>query len=607
MSVGDKICEAVKSITATKSDYKLPKVSSVKDAVCEVGAWNGVVFYPDRLQYYNNEGFFDMEKEDRENKYLLTIGFANQGNPRVSGDSVIYDFGSHIIAYKMVSKDMIKATITVLKKTDISFRIQTNGTIVFDENSGSLYILQGGNIWVELPGPSDCKDAFGKPIQVKYAFNYDTQTLSFIVSETKSYPIVIDPTIIDNNGQGSRYPLIFGSRIARDRAGNIYVCWDEYTSSTSSVIYLSVFTPSMEVIFDHLQLVSSTGGIVDTQPDALHGSIIIDGFDKLHFIYWQRLVADANRVYRYSKCIDLKNINLSSSWYIANETTNGSEQITDGYRGVGNICVDSSQRIYFVYGLFDGTYYLVRARKHNGPGAGNTWSPSVTIRTLSMSGTELFLWACVDMDSNGYLHVIMADRVPSAEYYVVYCHSVNPYDISAWSSQITILYLSSSVVAHAFGNIRCFGNKIMVTVVLSTGTSPYTNYLMYNYYNGSVWTQGTGTPSGTTVVMADHYPQGCFSNLTVDGQYNCYIGYQKRADHYIYYRKWNYATETWGGETLLLTQSLLTAHSTAVERYLKPTDTKAYVLVWDRDAEPDVLYLYDFPVNPVYNSTIAFM
>jgi hypothetical protein len=154
----------------------------------------------------------------------------------------------------------------------------------------------------------------------------------------------------------------------------------------------------------------------------------------------------------------------------------------------------------------------------------------------------------------------------------------------------------------------------MVTAILSSGgTSPYDNYLLYNYYNGTSWTQGTGTPSGTTVAMVDEYRQGSFSNLTVDGMNNCYIAYQKRADHYIYYRKWTYTTESWGSETLLLTQSTQASCSTGIERYLRPTNTKAYVLVWNADATPNVLSLYDFTVESStpslggYNSTIAFM
>jgi hypothetical protein len=92
---------------------------------------------------------------------------------------------------------------------------------------------------------------------------------------------------------------------------------------------------------------------------------------------------------------------------------------------------------------------------------------------------------------------------------------------------------------------------------------------------------------------------------------NCYIAYQKMDDHNIYYRKWTYTTESWESETLLLAQTTQARCSTGMERYLRPTDTKAYVLVLDTDAEPDVLYLYAIelipPLAKKYNSTIVFM
>jgi hypothetical protein len=606
----EQLYEVVKSFSV--SNYKLPKLSAVKDAKAEVGGWNGAIFYNNKLTYYNNEGYFNYEVND---KYRIEISFPVTTSPVISADSIVCDCGSFVIVYRMADKKTLKSIITVLKPTKLEFRVISNGDIVFDDKTQSLYILQNGSIWAEMPKPSKCVDSKGNPVDVKYAYDYSTQTLSLLVdAKSEQYPIIIDPTIVDNDGQGTSRPTEFGNRIARDSRGNIYVCWDEYTDSTHSIIYMNVYNSSLGLVYDHLKLVASSaygGGIVDTQPDAIYGSIIIDSFDKMHFIYWQGLSYTPDRIYRYSKCVDLANINQSSSWKYANETSNGSEVIADYPYGDGNLCVDSSQRIYFAYGLYDGSNYKINARMHNGPGAGNAWSTPVLIRTLSTSAYGP--WACIDIDSSGYLHVIGMDRDGSSCYYVVYYKSSNPYSISSWTGGTTILYVSCTNAVQGFGNIRCFAtNKIMVTAILSLGSSPYNNYLLYNYYNGTSWTQGTGSPSGTTVDMVDGYRQGCFSNLTVDGMNNCYIAYQKRADHYIYYRKWTYTTESWGSETLLLAQSTQTLCSTGIERYLKPTYTKAYVLVWNVDATPDVLSLYDFTVESTpsldgYNSTIAFM
>jgi hypothetical protein len=609
----EQLYNVVKSISIP--NYKLPRVSSIEDAKAEVGGWNGAIFYGNKLTYYNNNGYFDHEVND---KYRIVISFSETTEPTISADSIVYDFGSFIIVYKMSDRKNLKSVITVLTPTELEFRVISNGEIVFNEETQSLYIIQNGKIWAEIPKPSNCVDANGNPVDVEYAYDYSTQTLSLIVdANSEQYPITIDPTIVDGDGQGLSFPTMFGNRIARDSSGNIYVCWDEYINGSHSIIYMNVYNSSLGLVHDHLKLVASPaygGGIVDTQPDAIFGSILIDSFDKMHFIYWQELFFGLNRLYRYSKCVNLANINQSSSWYIANETSNGSELIADYIYGWGNLCVDSSQRIYFAYGLYDGSdgNFKIKARMHNGPGAGNVWSSPVTIRTLSPDAYEP--WACIDIDSSGYLHVIGIDRGISGEYYVVYYKSSNPYSISSWTGGTTILYVSDAIRGHAFGNIRCFAtNKIMVTAILWSEPSPHDNYLLYNYYNGTSWTQGTGTPSGTTVAMVDGYGQGCFSNLTVDGMNNCYIAYQKRDDHNIYYRKWAYTTESWGSETLLLAQSTQAICSTGMERYLRPTDTKAYVLVWDTDAEPDVLYLYDFTVESYtpslkrYNSTIAFM
>lgn len=559
----------------------------------QVGGFSGAKFSNEMVLFYNHidELMPDKTYPIRECSIKMPVKVL----PVISGGKAIYDMGDYRIEWEMTKKDSVKLTMYVVtKKAQVAIPISTHYDIDFD--GSNLYVLVDGDIWLEFQAPTKCVDKDGKPIDVRYDYDYDNRTLNLVIEDIDAsrYPITIDPTVVDNDGQGGQ-PVGMGNVVARDSSGNIYVVWHE-DNGTNSIIYLSKYNSSLVIQKNHVVLVAVAASSPKIETVAsgvrcIYPSIRIVG-TKLHIIYWYDFgMAIGNRHWHYSKCINLTNCDVAANWVIGNETVQGAENPcgTNIIYG-GGLAVATDGSMYLVQGMTDGTYKL-QGTSHPGTGAGS-WAAATNIDGTGNYPHE----PRIDFDDDERLHLsYCTNKAGGSQYHQRYLKATNVKNVTAWGASVVVID-NGAMAWMGAGGIIAKGNKIVVTNSFRTVNTYYMNY---SSDNGATWTYGTGNPSGTAVSLLNTVAGTSDISghtLTRDGSGLWYFVYQKRADADWYWKSFNGAALS--GETSIATQVAFQNRNIAIEHDVPSDATVAYVLYCDEDASPDVLYLDSIAVTP---------
>jgi len=580
--------------TITESVYK-----------AQMGGFSGAKFGRGKILFYNHIDELTIEQKVRE----LTVTLPIVTDPVLSGGKAIYDDGRVRLEYVMETQKKLKSTIYVASKPEksmISFGIST--TYDVDMNTG-LYALVNGDIWLEFSKPEKCVDRDGKPIDVRYDFDYNNQTLNMVIEDIDEsrYPIVIDPTVVDNDGQGTGNPLICGNKIVRDSSGNVYVVWEE-DGGANCYIYMKKFSSAM-VLLQTAKLISpdALGNAIEQRTRATTPYIRIDSSNKIHIAFQGGYNIGLDRQIRYSVCVDVSDITSSANWKIANEQSTGAEWICSptNYLVSGNsgICIASTGEIFVVYGGYSyiTSQYFLGALRHPGAGVGNVWS-AITFIT---SAATIHYYADCDLDSAERIHVISLSNEDGTSYTCRYRKSTNVRDITAWGAGVTVINQGACVNAMTRA-IRIRNDKIAVCFMMRT----YGIYHNYSNDNGATWAHGTGALSGQLVITLNATGDIGAIGSTIDGVGNVHFIYQKGTDADYRTKAYTFGVG-FGAESLIYAQVAYIAYSNVIEKDVPSSSNIAYVMYRDTDAAPDVLYVDTIVVSGVagavpYNSTIAF-
>lgn len=564
---------------ATLVDTRLPRVSPQAGYNFRLGGFSGADFDSTGIRYYNH---IDELETGEVREHFLTFPFSVA--PITEGRKVVYRKGIYTIEFEMVDKKTIKSTIILTGKPPVNqivfpHSLKTGFQSSFDTTKKEIDIRKAGS---SRPWLTFLKLTSDRGV-LSYSWSSGQLTIDIpqAVADTISpaNPLVIDPTTVDSDGQGTGHPII-GTCVTVDSSGNVYCVWLE-DDGAASIVKIAKYNAALDTLLSGPHdLVKTSGGIIENVVRAIYVAIYINTAEtpaRLHLAYSEGSVAC-----RYSKCVDLTALGTAANWKNANEQSAGGETTGMSAAYVPSMVVTAAGKIYITT-----SNAAIYVKSHPGAGVGNVWSAQTTITNANPTAVP-----SMARDSSGYLYITERRLDAGADYSATFYKSTNVDDITAWSSSVFVINPTAGEEIMDIQTIAVSGTQIIVV-----GHNRSTAQIWYNRSNdnGAIWSQGTGEPSGALVVSDAGVTNAPHQNLAIDGAGAVYLFYQDATNFDYKYVK--YSGGAWGAENLIYAHVATPDFCITCQKDPPSTATKLYFMFRDTDAATDDLFIDSITVE----------
>lgn len=489
-----------KIITTAAEDRKGRATTEDGYALKMGGVINGVLAKTGEIAYYNDLEVHIGDGIRRLHKLSIPVG----GAPSIVSDKIVFEDATFKLVFKMERSNEVKATLTAKVKP-------ASDTVSFTHtpHAGCTFTWDGGTsvLTVQKAGGVTCytfpKLTTDSGDILVHSWDVGTTTLSVQIPEPQysdlgTYPLVIDPTVIDSDGgfvTGINKRWVF-----QDSAGFFYVIWIE-TSPSNRVSISS----SRDSFATRKSLFDSAGSALVTGAGTLNAATSFTGAMKNDKLYLAVRDLTNNRLLQ-TTCVDLPNWDLTASWKNSVEGANGFTVVKSGVGGTqSGIDLDEDDNIYFI-SLATNVVDIVI---HKYLRSGDTWS-DVTVADPSFS-------------IRGSSVIITADQFVNIAYGdidIYYKRSTSPKDITSLpaATQVTVCDVNS-VFSMQVSMMEEADNKLVVMGYEGGGSFAK----KWNYFDGVSWTQGTGVSSGSVTGLPAANLFNLVDMIARDGAKNVYI------------------------------------------------------------------------------------